>query len=113
MSGIKRVLTCAALGAGVLIISAATASAANASAANASAAIVYRGTSGWHVHEKHKHPIKPVEVFFADDWRWGRTNDYHWRLEHGMRGYLRGNRLIWIEPSYLYPFSPPEPPFRR
>ena len=87
MNGFNRFLTCAALGAGVLMTA----------AANASAASIYWSQAGWHVHEKHRHPVKPVLVFYANDWRWGRTDDYYWRLEHGFPGYLRGNKLIWVD----------------
>jgi hypothetical protein len=97
MDGFGRSLARAAFGAGALLFA----------AANASAAMVDWGKGGWPVHEKHKHPVKNVVVFYANDWRWGRTDDPQWRREHGLRGCLRGNKLIWIEPSYLHPFSPP------
>jgi hypothetical protein len=99
MSGFGRALACAAFAAGVLIFA----------SANASAAIVNWVKADWHV-ERHRHPVKPVVVFYANDWRWGRTNDYQWRREHGLDGCLRGHKLIWIEPSYLHPFSPPAGP---
>ena len=83
MNRLSRSLNCAALGASVLIFS----------AASASAAIVCGCKAGWHAHE-YRHPGKPVLVFHADDWRWGRTDQYQWRREHGVRGYLRGNKLI-------------------
>jgi hypothetical protein len=86
MTGTSRSLNCAALVAGFLIVP----------AANASAAIMCRGKVGWHAHEAYGHPAKPVLVFHADDWRWGRTDQYQWRLEHGVRGYLCGNKLIAI-----------------
>jgi len=96
MNGFRRFTAWAAFGAGVLILA----------SANASAAMADWVKADWHGHERHRHPVKPVVVFYADDWRWGRTDDYQWRREHGLRGCLRGNRLIWIEPSYLHPFSP-------
>ena len=87
MNVLKRSLNCAALGAGILIFS----------AANASAAMVCKSKAGWHAHEGCRHRARPVTVFYADDWRWGRTDQYQWRREHGYRGYLRGNKLIWVD----------------
>jgi hypothetical protein len=87
MNGLSRFLNGAALGAGILIVS----------AAQASAAMVCKGKAGWHAHEACRYAGRPVTVFHADDWRWGRTDQYQWRREHGVRGYLRGNKLIWIE----------------
>jgi hypothetical protein len=87
MNGLGRFRNCAALGAGVLIVS----------AAHASAAIVCKGKAGWHAHEACRYAGRPVTVFRADDWRWGRTDQYQWRREHGVRGYLRGNKLIWVD----------------
>ena len=87
MNRLRRFRSCAALGAGVLILS----------AAQASAAIVCKGKAGWHAHEACRYAGRPVTVFHADDWRWGRTDQYQWRLEHGRRGYLRGNKLIWVD----------------
>ena len=60
MSGFSRLLMCAALGVGLLALP----------AANASAAMVYRSSGGWHTHEKHRYSVKPVMVFYANDWRW-------------------------------------------
>jgi hypothetical protein len=87
MNGIAHFLNCAALGAVVLIFS----------AAHASAVTVCGGKYRWHAHEECRYRGRPVAVFYADDWRWGRTDQYQWRREHGVRGYLRGNKLIWTE----------------
>jgi hypothetical protein len=89
MNRLRRSVNCAALGAVVLILS----------AAHASAAMVCKGKAGWHAHahEECRYRGRPVAVFYADDWRWGRTDQYQWRREHGVRGYLHGNKLIWIE----------------
>jgi hypothetical protein len=86
MSEFRRFLTCAALGAVALTLSAASASAANV-----------WGKARWHTDNACRYPVKPVIVFYADDWRWGRTDDYRWRREHGARGYLHGNKVIAIE----------------
>jgi hypothetical protein len=87
MNGVSRFLNCAALGTGILLFA----------AVDASAAIVCAGKVRWHGHHEYRYRAKPVVVFYADDWRWGRTDQYQWRREHGVRGYVCGNKLIEIE----------------
>jgi hypothetical protein len=78
MNGLGRFRNCAALGAGVLM----------ASASYASAAIVCKGKAGWHAHEACRYAGRPVTVFHADDWRWGRTDQYQ------MAAQARSPRLL-------------------
>jgi hypothetical protein len=83
MASLSKVLIGAALGAGVLALS----------ALNASAAIVCSGGVCWHTHEVYEYPPTAGVIVHPDDWRWGPREHYVWR-EHEGRGYWHGNRWM-------------------
>jgi len=74
----------AALGVGVLALS----------AASVSAAIACRGNVCWHVQGRYEYPREARVIIHPDDWRWRRHERYLWR-EHEGRGYWHGGR--WLE----------------
>jgi hypothetical protein len=80
---LKQLFFGAALGAGVLALS----------ALNASAAVVCSGAVCWHTHEAYDYPSGAGVIVHPDDWRWGPTEHYSWR-EHPGRGYWRGDRWM-------------------
>lgn len=85
MASLSKVLIGAALGAGVLALS----------ALNASAAIVCSGAVCWHTHEAYEYPPTAGVMVHPDDWRWGAHEPYAWR-EHEGRGYWHGSRwMAW------------------
>ncbi len=77
-----RSLLGAALGAGVLA----------ASMASASAAIVCTGSVCWHTHERYEYPSSARVIVQEDDWRPGPGITFR---EHEDRGYWSGDR--WTE----------------
>jgi hypothetical protein len=93
MSLLNKTLVGAAIGVGMLALT----------AANASAHIACVGPVCWHTHEAYEypsdarvviHPEYPSDarvVIHPDDWRWGPDEHYSWR-EHEGRGYWRGDR---------------------
>ena len=84
MSPCRKILAAAAVGAGLLGLS----------AASASAAIVCTGTVCWHTHEHYDYPADAHVIVHPDDWRWGPSEHFTWR-EHPGRGYWREDR--WID----------------
>ncbi len=82
MKSFSKALLGAALGAGVLALS----------AASASAAIVCSSNVCWHVHEHYDYPPSAHITIHEDDWRAGPGITFR---EHGGRGYWSGDR--WTE----------------
>ena len=74
----------AALGAGMLAFS----------VASASAAIVCSGNVCWHTHQTYEYPPSARVIVHPDDWKWGPSDHYTWR-EHDGRGYWRDD--TWVE----------------
>jgi hypothetical protein len=86
MQGVRCFLTFALVGAGAVMLP----------AASVSAAVVCKGNVCWHTKEEYRYPPEARVVIHPDDWRWGRREHYRWR-EHEGAGYWRGNRWIEIE----------------
>jgi hypothetical protein len=84
MTSLRKVFLGAAMGAGVLAIS----------AASASAAIVCNGDVCWHAQETYDYPASAHVIVHPDDWRWGAKEHFTFR-EHEGRGYWGGGR--WTE----------------
>lgn len=84
MTSLRKTIVGAALGAGVLVLS----------AASASAAIVCSGTVCWHTHDAYAYPPTAGVIVHQDDWRWAPGERYSWR-EHEGRGYWHGDR--WMD----------------
>jgi hypothetical protein len=82
MTSVRRSLLGAALGAGVLA----------ASMASASAAVVCTGSVCWHTHERYEYPPAARVIIHEDDWRPGPGIVFR---EHEGRGYWSGER--WVE----------------
>lgn len=82
MTLVSRSVLGAALGAGVLA----------ASMASASAAIVCSGNVCWHTHERYEYPSSSRVIIHEDDWRPGPGITFR---EHEGRGYWRDDR--WVE----------------
>lgn len=82
MTLVGRSILGAALGAGVLA----------ASMASASAAIVCTGSVCWHTHERYEYPSSARVIIHEDDWRPGPGITFR---EHEGRGYWAGDR--WSE----------------
>jgi hypothetical protein len=81
---LRNAIFCAAMSAGLMAMSAAT----------ASADIVCSGRACWHTHDSYEYPSGARVVVHPDDWRWGPREHFAWR-EHEGRGYWRGSR--WME----------------
>jgi hypothetical protein len=79
MKQMSRTLAGAALGAGLLALS----------AMSANAAVVCSGNVCWHTHEAYDYPPSARVVVHEDDWRWGPSEHYVFR-EHEGRGYWAG-----------------------
>jgi hypothetical protein len=79
----KSLLLGAAMGAGVLALS----------AMPASAEIVCNGDVCWHVHSHYEFPSEARVVVHPDNWRWGSNEHFRFR-EHEGRGYWRGEKWI-------------------
>jgi hypothetical protein len=84
MTSVNKVLLGAAMGVGMLALS----------AISASAAIVCSGNVCWHTPGAYEYPPEAGVVVHPNDWRWGANEHYTWR-EHEGRGYWRGDR--WME----------------
>ena len=82
MTPVRKSLLGAALGAGVLAVS----------MASASAAIVCTGNVCWHTHERYQYPPTARVIIHEDDWRPGPGITFR---EHEGRGYWAGDR--WTE----------------
>jgi hypothetical protein len=83
MTSLSKALSGAAIGAGMLAITTAT----------ASAAVVCSGNVCWHSTERYEYPAEARIVVHPDNWRWGPRERFRWR-EHEGRGYWRGERWI-------------------
>jgi len=81
MKPLTRTLAGAAIGAGLLAVSAVSASAAIACSRNVC----------WHTHEVFRYPPEARIIIHDDDWKWGPSERYRFR-EHEGRGYWRGDR---------------------
>jgi len=79
MKGLSKTLASAAIGAGLVAVS----------AMSASAAIVCSGNVCWHTHEVQNYPPEARIVVHDDNWRWGPHEKFVFR-EHEGRGYWRG-----------------------
>ncbi len=79
MTSVRKTLLGAAMGAGVLAFS----------AASASAAIVCNGNVCWHVHQRYSYPPTAHVIVHPDTWHAGPTITFH---EHTGRGYWNGDR---------------------
>jgi hypothetical protein len=84
MTSLRKILSAAVIGAGALVLS----------AASAAAAVVCTGNVCWHTHESYEYPADARVIVHPDDWRWGPSEHYTWR-EHEGRGYWRGER--WMD----------------
>jgi hypothetical protein len=84
MRPLAKMTVGAALGIGVLAVSAAT----------ASAEIACRDGVCWHVSERYQYPPGARVVIHPEGWRWGPRERYVWR-EHEGRGYWHGRN--WRE----------------
>jgi hypothetical protein len=82
MTPVRKSLLGAALGAGVLA----------ASMASASASIVCTGNVCWHTHERYEYPSSARVIVHEDDWRPSPGITFR---EHEGRGYWSGDR--WTE----------------
>jgi len=82
MKSLGKTLLGAAMGAGILAFS----------AASASAAIVCTGPVCWHTHERYEYPPTAGVIVHEDDWRAGPGITFR---EHEGRGYWSGDR--WKE----------------
>src|SRR5438552_15626841 len=82
MRSLDKILLGAALGAGVLALS----------AVNASAAIVCTGNVCWHAKEKYNYPPEARVTIHEDSWKAGPSITFR---EHEGRGYWNGDR--WTE----------------
>ena len=83
MTSLSKGIFGAAIGAGFLALS----------AASASAAIVCSGNVCWHAREAYEYPPEAHVIVHPDDWRWGQGERFSWR-EHEGRGYWHDNRWI-------------------
>jgi hypothetical protein len=81
MKPLTKTLAVAAIGAGLLAVS----------AVSASAAIACSGNVCWHTHEVFRYPPEARIIIHDDDWKWGPTEHYRFH-EHEGRGYWRGDR---------------------
>jgi hypothetical protein len=81
MKQMSKIVAGAAIGAGMLAVS----------MASASAAIVCQGRVCWHTHEAYDYPPSARIVVHEDNWRWGPRERFVFR-EHEGRGYWRGGR---------------------
>lgn len=81
---LTKVLVGAALGTGVLALS----------AMNVSAAIVCSGNTCWHTHETYHYPSSAHIVIHQDDWHAGPRVVFR---EHEGRGYWRGDDSVDID----------------
>ncbi|HLL27483.1 MAG TPA: hypothetical protein VKT73_07505 [Xanthobacteraceae bacterium] len=81
MKPLRNTLIGAAMGAGVLALS----------IASASAAIVCSGNVCWHVHGAYDFPPDAHVTIHEDNWHWGPSERFEFR-EHEGRGYWRGDR---------------------
>lgn len=82
MKSLSKTLLGAAMGAGILAFS----------SASASAAIVCTGPVCWHTHERYDYPPTAGVIVHEDDWRAGPGIKFR---EHEGRGYWSGDR--WTE----------------
>jgi hypothetical protein len=80
---LKKILSAAVVGAGVMVMS----------TFGASAAIVCQGHVCWHVHDVYDFPHEAGVVVHEDDWHWGPHERYGFR-EHEGRGYWRGGKWV-------------------
>jgi hypothetical protein len=80
MTSLSKKLLGAAMGAGVLALS----------MASASAAIVCSGNVCWHVHESYDYPPEARVIVHEDSWRWGPSERFTFREQEG-RGYWHGD----------------------
>jgi hypothetical protein len=80
---LKKILSAAVVGAGVMVMS----------TFGASAAIVCQGRVCWHVHDMYDFPHEAGVVVHEDDWHWGPHERYAFR-EHEGRGYWRGGKWV-------------------
>ena len=83
MTALRKSLVGAAIGAGMLAIS----------GASASAAIVCAGHTCWHTTTAYEYPRHAGVVVHEDNWRWRAHERYRFR-EHEGRGYWRGDRWV-------------------
>jgi len=81
MTALSKTLLGAAMGAGALALSMAT----------ASAAIVCSGDVCWHTQTTYEYPPEARVIVHPDTWRWGPGERFTFR-EHEGRGYWRGDR---------------------
>jgi hypothetical protein len=84
MKTFLKIAAGAALGAGMLALTAGTASAAVACNENGSC---------WHVRNHYAYPPEARIVIHPEGWKWGAREHYTWR-EHTGRGYWRNG--VWI-----------------
>ena len=84
MKTMSKALCGAALGAGLLALS----------AASASAAIVCNGDVCWHTTTVYEYPSDAQVMVHPDSWNWGPSDHYVFR-EHDGRGYWRGDN--WVD----------------
>jgi len=83
---LKKILSVAAIGAGVVV----------ASGSGASAAIVCKDRVCWHVHDAYDYPHEAGVVVHEDNWRWGPRERFSFR-EHEGRGYWHGGKWVaWL-----------------
>ena len=80
---LKKILSAAAIGTGLVM----------ASGLSASAAIVCQGRVCWHTHEAYDFPRHAGVVVHDDNWRWGPRERFTFR-EHEGRGYWRGGKWV-------------------
>jgi len=78
MKAMRKVLIGAAIGAGVLAVS----------AVSASASIVCSGNVCWHTKDRYHYPRDSRVVVHADSWRHGPSISFR---EHEGRGYWHGD----------------------
>lgn len=84
MISLNNTLLGAAMAAGVLALS----------AASASASVVCSGHVCWHSSTVYEYPSEAHVIVHPDTWRWRPDERFSWR-EHEGRGYWRDDR--WIE----------------
>ena len=80
---LNQALASAAIGAGLLAVS----------AMSASAAIVCQGRVCWHTNEAYDYPHRAGIVVHEDDWHWGPRERFVFK-EHEGRGYWHGGRWV-------------------
>ncbi|MET4067043.1 hypothetical protein ABID58_001826 [Bradyrhizobium sp. S3.2.6] len=80
---LKKILSAAAVGSGVLMMSTFT----------ASAAIVCQGHTCWHTQEAYEFPHEASVVVHEDNWKWGPREKFAFR-EHEGRGYWHGRKWV-------------------